>query len=97
MIPVVLCKVSQPSRKEPKSYDGKFVTAKCSGINYGATLSFAGCEVKLRRRRRRGQRKRHYFKKVVLLLQSFLISTRLNSLSHNSDQHQIFLSNINSL
>ena len=39
MIYVVLCKVSQPSREEPKSYDGKFVTAKCSSINYGATLS----------------------------------------------------------
>ena len=38
MIYVVLCKVSQPSREEPKSYDGKFVTAKCSSINYGATL-----------------------------------------------------------
>ena len=23
-----------------KSYDGKFVTAKCSCINYGATLKF---------------------------------------------------------
>ena len=39
MIYVVLCKVSQPSREEPKSYDGKFVTAKCSSINYGATLT----------------------------------------------------------
>ena len=25
-------------REEPKSYDGKFVTAKYSSINYGATL-----------------------------------------------------------
>ena len=41
MIYVVLCKVSQPSREEPKSYDGKFVTAKCSSINYRATLSLA--------------------------------------------------------
>ena len=24
--------------REPESYDGKFVTAKCSCINYGATL-----------------------------------------------------------
>ena len=40
MIYVVLCKVSQPSREEPKSYDGKFVTAKCSSINYGATLMY---------------------------------------------------------
>ena len=39
MISVVFCKVSQPSRKNRKSYDGKFVTAKCSCINYGATLS----------------------------------------------------------
>ena len=39
LISVVLCKVSQPSRKKPKSYDGKFVTAKCSSINYGATLN----------------------------------------------------------
>ena len=41
MISVVLCKVSQPSREEPKSYDGKFVTAKCSSINYGATLKLS--------------------------------------------------------
>ena len=39
MIYVVLCKVLQPSREEPKSYDGKFVTAKCSSISYGATLN----------------------------------------------------------
>ena len=39
MISVVLCEVSRPSRQKPKSYDGKFVTAKCSCINYGATLS----------------------------------------------------------
>ena len=38
MIAVVLCKVSQPSRYNRKSYDGNFVPAKCSGINYGATL-----------------------------------------------------------
>ena len=38
MISVSVCKVSQPSRYKPKSYDGKFVTAKCSSINYGATL-----------------------------------------------------------
>ena len=25
---------------KPKSYDGKFVTAKCSNINYGATLKY---------------------------------------------------------
>ena len=39
MISVVLCKVSQPSRYNRKSYDGNFVPAKCSGINYGATLN----------------------------------------------------------
>ena len=38
MISVVLCKVSQPSRYNRKSYDGNFVPAKCSCINYGATL-----------------------------------------------------------
>ena len=38
LISVVFCKVSQPSRYNRKSYDGKFVTAKCSCINYGATL-----------------------------------------------------------
>ena len=37
MTSVVLCKISQPSRKKRKSYDGKFVTAKCSSINDGAT------------------------------------------------------------
>ena len=49
MIYVVLCKVSQPSREEPKSYDGKFVTAKCSSINYGATLKYLGYELKHQR------------------------------------------------
>ena len=48
MISVVLCKVSQPSRLKPKSYDGKFALAKCSCINYGATLSlvvtFENCQ-----------------------------------------------------
>ena len=39
MISVVLCKVSQPSRYNRKSYDGNFVPAKCSCINYGATLN----------------------------------------------------------
>ena len=38
MTSVVLCKISQPSRKKRKSYDGKFVTAKCSSINDRATL-----------------------------------------------------------
>ena len=40
MISVVLCEVSQQSRQKPKSYDGKFVTAKYSCINYGATLRY---------------------------------------------------------
>ena len=40
-ISAVLCKVSQPSRWKRKSYDGKFVTAKCSNISDGsATLIF---------------------------------------------------------
>ena len=39
MIPVVLCKVSQPSVQKRKSYDENFVTAKSARINYGATLS----------------------------------------------------------
>ena len=43
MISVVLCKISQPSRYNRKSYDGKFVTAKCSSINYGATLNNLPC------------------------------------------------------
>ena len=38
MISVVLCKVSQPSRLKQKSYDEKFVTAKCTCINYRAPL-----------------------------------------------------------
>ena len=38
MTSVVLCKISQPSPKKQKSYDGKFVTAKCSSINDGATF-----------------------------------------------------------
>ena len=40
MIPVVLCKVSQPSVQKRKSYDENFVTAKSARINYGATLNF---------------------------------------------------------
>ena len=39
MISVVLCKVSQPSLRKRKSYDGKFVTVKCSNISDGATLT----------------------------------------------------------
>ena len=38
MISVVLCKVSEPSRYNRKSSDGNFFPAKCSCINYGATL-----------------------------------------------------------
>ena len=38
MISVVLCKVSQPSRLKQKSYDEKFVTAKCARIYYRAPL-----------------------------------------------------------
>ena len=38
MISVILCKVSQPSLQKRKSYEGKFVTVKCSNISDGATL-----------------------------------------------------------
>ena len=38
MISVVLCEVSQTSLLKRKSYDGKFVAAKCSNISDGATL-----------------------------------------------------------
>ena len=38
MLSVVRCKVSQPSLLKRKSSDGKFVTAKFSNINDGATL-----------------------------------------------------------
>ena len=43
MISVFLCKVSQPSLQKRKSYDGKFVTVKCSNISDGATLNRKQC------------------------------------------------------
>ena len=46
MISVILCKVSQPSLQKRKSYEGKFVTVKCSNISDGATLKGESLPVK---------------------------------------------------
>ena len=71
---VVLCKVSQPSRQKRKIYDGKFVTAKCSSINDGATLK----NFKWRRRQRCLVCSRVFFFKGVVASNFEIVDARRN-------------------